>query len=160
MAEPYYGRRSPVPPIHWFLPRWLNFITHDGFLSWLWPTGTVMLRIMKDRESNKWRAGDYGVKLRFSGKNQVQSGCIFAAYMLIASHAGRQWDHGKIAYHQCFTKLSSACTLCKFCSSAQLQPYICKLIGFSHAPNALTIQFSKHILNTTKIQILGVCAKP
>ena len=55
-----------------------------------------MLRIMKDRESNKKvKSWGYGVKLGFGGKNQVQSGCILAMSMLIASHAGRQWDHGK-----------------------------------------------------------------
>ena len=138
-----------MSPVHWFLPRWFNFITHDGFISWLWPVGTVVLRIMKDSESNK-KVKSWGLRSQAWIQWKEPSAewlhpCHVYADRISCWEAVGPW---KITCHQCFTKLSPACTLSKFHSSAQLQPSVCKLLGFSHAPHALTIQFSKHILNT------------
>lgn len=66
-------------------------------------TGTVVLRIMKDREDKK-KVKSWGLRgqawAQWKGPSaeccilvsciSTQSGC-----MLITSHAGRQWHHGK-----------------------------------------------------------------
>lgn len=65
-----------------------GFIMHDGFINWLWPTGKVALRFMKeDRIRRKRRVKDEESKPGLSKKSQVQDGCVLAIYMLITSHA-------------------------------------------------------------------------
>lgn len=120
-------------------------------------TGTVVLRIMKDRE-NKQKVKSWGLRGQAWAQWKGPSAeccilvCCISTQWLYADHISRweavaPWKKSHVANvsHNFLQFVNSVSSTVLHHSSHW---YIYKLLAFSHALSALTVHFSKHILNT------------